>query len=166
MHTFLFALTLTIGPPARGYDDAATQLELARDAGSSDDHARAIEQLDQAITRITAFPERLASDERARALLADARMRLAWHHLANNDHARAEAVMDAALRATNGELSPPRAYGPALTKLYTTHHARLEQLGRARVEVVCGVPCRVIIDERTIDDPDDPLYAHKARLAA
>jgi hypothetical protein len=158
------ALTLTLGPVASGYDDAAAALELARDAGSSDDHARAIQQLEQAIGEITAFPEQLADDPHAQTVLEDARMRLVWQHLANNDRSSAEAAMDDALRTTNGALSEPRAYGPAVAKLYARRRAWLEAHGRARVEVECRVPCRVIIDARATDDPIQPLYLGPHRV--
>lgn len=158
----IFAAVLMIQPPAAPGEPLA-QLSVALEGLGSAEPAASVEAIEAALAQLAEQPS-LAGDEAAQDKLAEARVSLAWLHLAQGDQAAAAAAMDEALRSARGRSLEPGRFGPAVLDLHDARKAALAKAGSATIEVDCKVPCTVVINEQLAPNPAPDLALGSYRV--
>ncbi len=161
MLAFAAILSFTLAPDLEG--NATVKLDAAFEQIGDAEPATSIAQLDAALAEAANQPQ-LADDDAALAKLANARLALAWLHLANADEAAAAAAMDEALRSARGLGLDAGKFGPAVLELHDTRKAALDANGRATIEVDCKVDCVVVINEQHAGNPTKDLMLGTYRV--
>jgi hypothetical protein len=139
-------------PPEASEVQPLTKLDAALEQVGSEEASATIAALDAALAEIAKQPQ-LAYDEASQAKLLEARVALAWLHLASGEQDEAAAAMDDALRTARGRDLEPGNFGPAILELHDARKAALAEAGSGSIEVECEVPCTVIVNEQVADNP-------------
>ncbi|RMG97140.1 MAG: hypothetical protein D6705_09380 [Deltaproteobacteria bacterium] len=134
--------------------------------------ARANEEPETGLPALAALLDDVASRGVAVAGAPDVRksrilayLTLARGYLALGDERRAEEAMHEAIRLAAPDEPPADIFGPTLAEFYAQRRAYLESKGPHAIEVRCGIPCVVYVDERLVPDGRvDGLLAGAHRL--
>ncbi|PRQ02363.1 hypothetical protein ENSA5_23800 [Enhygromyxa salina] len=131
---------------------AGAGLETERGPGEVGGRASedSLSELAELAADIMGDPRSSAGQEGALAALNRGRLRLAELYLADEDVARAVAVLDAAIRSGGGEVLGVADFSVALIELYDARREALAASGLESVEVERGVPGRGVTDERDV----------------
>ncbi|MFV8751204.1 hypothetical protein ACNOYE_11730 [Nannocystaceae bacterium ST9] len=143
--------------PASGYADAVAEVERLNLAVNRDPETN-YPALAEAIERLTEFADELARDEQARQLRTLAQLNLARALLRADDEDGAGLVVDEAIRAAGDAEVPAGSFGPKLADFHAKRREALGEWGTGAIAVECSVACRVLIDEREVEDGATGLY--------
>jgi hypothetical protein len=119
-----------------------------------------IAELEQLIGEFEARPLALLASKTLGKRLLRARVVVAW---AQQEPTRTAAV-DEAIRSAAGSELPLWGLGTEFESLAKQRVAALESGGTATIEVACGVPCEVLVDERRSLNPTNPLLLGEHRV--
>lgn len=160
--------THAIAPSNTASDEYAKAVNAVEQAllEINTDPARGIASLREALAELHEHAPQLAADAEALELRTMAELALARALLASGDPRAAAAVVDAALEGLGDARLPVDQLGPSLGALVEERQQALRERGQARLRVACAVPCRVYVNEResNADEPDGaavPLGAHR-----
>lgn len=136
---------------SNGYDEARAEVRRLNLAVNRDPDAN-YPALTAAVERLTDFADELARDQAARELRTLAQLNIARALLRAGDEAGAAAILDEAIRAAGDAEIPARSFGPKLADFHAARLGALEEQGSGAIAIECAVACRVLIDEREVDD--------------
>ncbi len=164
--SFALVAMLSFAPPDSG-GNTMQALQQAIDRVGTEQPETSIVELEAALAEAAKHPE-IASSEDAQAKLANARLVLAWLHLAEGDDAAAAAAMDEALRSARGSELDAGKFGPAILELHDARKAVLGSSETGTIEIDCRVPCAVVVNERKADNPvtELPLGSYRVWISA
>lgn len=155
--TLAFLVKGALEPAPVATADLTAQIEAVLDTPA----AEVISELEQEVREFEARPQDVMADTALADELLRARVVLAW---AQREPELAAAAMDEAIRSAAGRELPLLGLGTDLKNLAKQRAAALASEGAANIQVVCRVPCQVIVNERRSVNPTDPLLLGKYRV--
>jgi hypothetical protein len=156
-------VAMFVAPESRTYSETLGALDFAIERGNRDPE-QAIELLEEALDSLARFPLDLVGDQRALESRAAAQLSLARAYLLAGREREALVVIDALILDTQKVAPPVKEYGPTMDTLYKERLAAIAKWGTASVEVTCGVPCSVFVQEQPVSQSSGPLLLGDYRI--
>lgn len=155
-------------PEERARRDAVVDALVAAEAQATESPETAAAPLLAALQRFSDVAPLVADDARAQQARVFAQLALARTHLVLEQPQAAADALDDALRTARGEPLPIAQFGPTMVALHDERVAAMALLAPATLDVRCGGPCRVLVDERPFDSehPALPPGAHRVWVEA
>ena len=138
------------GEAATEYEAAIDEVERLNTEVNRDPEAN-FEALAVALDQLSRFAPQLAAVGVGGEVRLLALLNLARAMLLADFEAGAGVMMDEAIRLVRGGEVPVARFGPTLSSFHTDRREALAQRGSGRIRVDCRQPCRVYLDEATLE---------------